>query len=325
MDLTGMPTILDLAKMRGNDEQVGLIEESIMVNPEMRIFPARQIAGTAYKTLIRTGYPVAHFRGANEGVPRSKSTFENRLVECFILDTQIAADKAIADAWEPGGFAAYRMIEAQGVMEAVMRRVARQIYYGNSVIAANAGLGHVKGFPGLIDAYDTDKHEINAGGSTALTSVWAVKLGIKDVHLIAGGNSTLDILPEWRVQSVQVEQNEAFTAYVNSLMGWLGMQVGATHSIVRIKNVGTDANKGMTDSLGAQAIEMFPSGIVPDYFIMNRRSRRQLRESRQAVAVTGGQQPNSVPTPTDIDGIPIIVTDALANSEGDLVGAELEE
>lgn len=316
--MTGMPTLLDLAKQKGNDVQVGLIEESIQVNPELQLFPARTISGTSYKTLVRTGYPTAQFRNANEGVPRSKSTFENRTVECYIVDSQIAADKAIADAWEPGGAAAYQMIEAQGVTEATMRLLAKQFYYGNSAAAIAAGLGSAKGYPGFLDCYDETDHEVDATGTTALTSVWAVKLGIKDVHVITGGNTTLDILPEWRVQSLQVEDNTAFTAYVNSLMGWIGLQVGSLHSLVRIKKIGTDTGKGMTDALGQSAIEKFPSGVLPDYFIMNRRSRRQLHTSRTAIAATGGILPQSVPLPTDIEGIPIIVTDALSNAEGSL-------
>lgn len=312
-----MPTLLDLAKQRGNDVQVGLIEESILVMPEMRLFPMRQISGVAYKTLIRTGYPTAQFRSANEGVPRSKSTFENRTVECYIIDSQIAADKAVADAWEPGGFSAYQMIESVGVLEAVMRRVARSIYYGNAADAVTAGLGDAKGFPGFIQAYDAAAHEVDAGGSTALTSVWAVRLGIKDVHLIAGANQLPNILPEWRIQTVMLEDNAAMTAYVNSLMGWIGMQVGSVYSLVRIKKIGTDTGKGMTDSLGQQAIELFPSGVMPDFFIMNRRSRRQLHNSRTP---TGNNPltPNQVPTPTEIEGVPLIITDAISNAEGTL-------
>lgn len=315
MDLTGMPTILDLTKTRGNDQQVGLIEESIMVNPEMRIFPMRTISGTAYKTLIRTGYPTAQFRSANEGVPRSKSTFENRVVECFILDSQIAADKMIADAWEPGGAAAYQLIEAQGVMEAQMRRVARSIYYGNSQVAVTGGLGDAKGFPGFIDAYDMTNFEVDATDNTACTSVWAIKLGLKDIHMIGGGNNTIDILPEWRIQSVQVETNAQFTAYVNALTGWLGMQVGSVHSMVRCKNIGTTALKGMTDTLGATMLEKFPTGIMPDYFVMNRRSRRQLWQARVNQAVGSGFTANSVPLPTDIEGVPLLITDAIVNNE----------
>lgn len=317
--MTGMPTILDLTKQRGNDLTVGLIEESILVNPEIRLFPARGIKGTSYKTLIRTGYPTAAFRNVNEGSARGKSSFENRLVECFIIDSQVAADKALADVWEPDGAAGYQMIEAAGVLEAVHRRTAKSIYYGNSAASVTAGLGDAKGFPGFIDAYDnTAAHEVDATGSTALTSVWAVKLGIKDVHLITGGDTVLDLLPEWRIETVYDASNNPFTAYANSLMGWLGMQVGSVNSLVRIKKIGTDTNKGMTDALGQAALELFPSGVSPDYFLMNRRSRRQLHQSRVAVSTGQGINANNVPLPTEIEGIPIVLTDALSNAEGTL-------
>lgn len=312
----GMPTLLDLAKQRGNDVQVGLIEESIQVNPEWRVLPGREISGTAYKTLVRTGFPTAQFRLPNEGVPRSKSTFENRTVECYLADSQVAADKAIADAWEPGGVAAYQMIEAQGIFESIMRLIGKQVYYGNSAAAVQAGLGHSKGFPGFIDAYDPVTMEVDATGTTAKTSVWGVRVGLKDVHLIGGGNNSLSLtMPEWRVQTAYDSNNNAFTAYMNSVMGWIGMQVGSIYSLVRIKNIGTDEGKGMTDGLAALADEKYPAGLRPDFYFMNRRSRRQLRESRQVIAVAAGMQADSVPMPTDLDGIPIIVTDSISNAE----------
>ncbi len=320
--MTGMPTILDLAKARGNDLTVGLIEESIKVNPEVGVFPARTISGTSYKTLVRTSYPTASFRNANEGVARSRSQFENRMTECFIIDSQIAADKAIADAWEPGGAPAYQMIEAGGVVEATHRRVAGSVYYGNSAAAVTAGLGDAKGFPGFIDAYDTSAHEIDALGTANKTSVWAVKLGIKDVHFILGRNTILDLLPEWRIQSLADANNNLFTAYVNSLMGWCGMQVGSVHSLVRAKNVGSDVQSdythGMTDKIGQAMLELFPTGVFPDFFIMNRRSRRQLTQSRQPLATGALPQNVIVPLATEIEGVPILITDALSNAEGSL-------
>lgn len=316
--MTGMPTLLDLAKQRNNDLVVGLIEESILVNPEIRVFPARTIKSTSYKTLVRTAYPTAAFRSANEGSTRSKSLFENRLVEAFIIDSQVACDKALADVWEPGGAAAYQAIEAGGVVEAVHRRVAKSIYYGNSQASVTAGFGDSKGFPGFIDAYDVAGHQVDATDTVAVTSVWAVKLGIRDIHLIEAGDTSLDLMPDWRIDTVYDANNNPFTAYVNSLMGWVGMQVGSVNSIVRIKNIGTTAGKGMTDALGQAAIELFPSGVAPDFFVMNRRSRRQLTQSRQPFA-TGAQPQNViVPLAADIEGIPLLITDAIQNGEGSL-------
>lgn len=319
--IAGMPTILDLAKQRGTDQVVGLIEESILVSPEIRTFPARTISGTSYKTLVRVGYPTAAFRSGNEGSPRSKSQFENRMVECYIIDTQIGADKAIADAWEPGGAAAYQMIEALGVVEATHRRVGKSTYYGNGAVSVAAGLGDKKGFPGFVDCYDNTAHEIDVAGTTAKTSCWAVKLGIKDVHFIVGRNTVLDLLPDWRIQTIDDDAGNPFTAYVNALMGWIGLQVGSTHSLVRAKNIGTDAGTGtygtygMTDKVGQAMLELFPTGIFPDFFIMNRRSRRQLTQSRQPLA-TGALPTNViVPLATEIEGVPILITDQLSNAE----------
>lgn len=311
----GMPTMLDLAKQKDNDPVVGMIEENIAVMPEFGLFPSRQISKTSYRTLIRTGYPTAAFRNANQGANRSKSAFENRLTECFIIDTPVACDKQVADAWEPGGASEYQTIEAEGILVATSRRVATQIYYGNSAVSVAAGLGDAKGFPGLVDAYDASGHSVNAGGSTALTSVWAIKLGIKDVHLVFGGGSVLTMLPNWRIETAYDASNKPYTAYMNNLAGWIGLNVSTILTVVRIYNIGTDANKGMTDALGQQAIELFPSGVYPDYFIMNRRSRRQLKNSRVAVATGQGVTANSVPLPTDIEGVPLLITDALSNAE----------
>jgi hypothetical protein len=50
---------------------------------------------------------------------------------------------------------------------------------------------------------------------------------------------------------------------------------------------------------------------------MNRRSRRQLHGSR-IPTVNNPLNANQVPLPTDIEGIPILITDAISNNEGTL-------
>lgn len=294
-------TLLDLAKNQGNDLVIGLIEESIKTQPEFRLFPARTISGTSYKTVIRKSLPTAQFRNANEGVTRTKSEYEQKTVETFIVDLQIACDKAIADAWE-GGRETYFAREALGVMESAMRLVGSQVYYGVS--------NDAKGFPGLKAIVDSSM-EVDAGGSTAKTSVWAVKYGLQDVQFQFGNNTSLELLPEWRIETVLDSNNKPYTAYVNNLTGWIGLQVVNKNSIARIKNVGTDSGKGMTDSLAHDLLDSFPSGVVPDAIFMSRRSRTQLRKSRTATNPSG--QPPSMPT--DIDGVPIIVTDSITNAE----------
>ena len=106
-------TLLDIAKANGSDAAVGLIEEVLNAFPEVQLGAARTIKGLSYKTLVRTALPTASFRSANEGTPPTKSTSENRVVECFILNPRWECDKAVADAYEDGA-SAYIAMEADG-------------------------------------------------------------------------------------------------------------------------------------------------------------------------------------------------------------------
>jgi tRNA/rRNA methyltransferase len=64
----------------------------------------------------RSSYPGVGFRTANEGSTPSKSEFENKLVECFILSGAIQADVAVANAYEDGA-EAWKDLESVGVMK----------------------------------------------------------------------------------------------------------------------------------------------------------------------------------------------------------------
>src|SRR4051812_42396796 len=91
-------TMLDIAKINGNDAAVGLIEENLNVAPEALMFPAKTIAGVSYSTLIRTALPSTQFRKVNVGVEPTKSRYTKKLVECFYIDGQMEMDVAAAQA-----------------------------------------------------------------------------------------------------------------------------------------------------------------------------------------------------------------------------------
>lgn len=308
-------TLLDIAKQQGADAVAGLIEESQQAHPEISgivgngiqvpgVGYARTIRSTQYKTLVRTGFPTAAFRKANQGVASAKSTFENRLVETFILNPRFEADKAVADAHEDG-WQAYLALEASGQMEASMRTLGKQFYYG--IGTGGDSLGH----PGLIQGYDATNMVVDAGGTTASTgsSVWLVKWGPQDVAWVYGMNGGLS-LDEPRLADLSDGTNQ-FTGYVQELMMYPGVQVGSINSIVRIKKLTADDGKGLTDALIYSAMEKFPAGVVPDVMFMTRRSRGQLRVSRTATNATGAP----APLPDSVEGVPIAVTDSILNTE----------
>lgn len=309
-------TLLDIAKLNGSDAVVGLIEENIRYSPEAEIFPFRTIRGTSYKTSIRTGLPTTGFRSANEGQTPSASTFDQRIIEAFIFSGQIEADKAVADAYESGA-AAWQAIEASGVMKSSMRDIGSQIWYGT--------VHGAKGFPGLKQAtpFGTstlagDALVIDAEGNTGTTqsSVYAVKFGLQDVTMIGGNNTAFDLSP-FRVQTVSDSAGKRFDAYVAGLTAWLGLQVGNENSVRRIANL--TVAKPLTDALLGKMLATFPVGHMPDAIFMNRRSRSQLQASRTVTLNGQGKvrpdQEAQAPLPTSYDGVPIITTDSILNTE----------
>lgn len=307
-------TLLDIAKMNKSDAIVGLIDETTKAHPELREINSRTIRGISYKTLVRValGRTTGSFRDANQGTAPIKSTYENRLVETYILEARTRTDKAVADSHEDGAAAAIAL-EAEGVMEGEMQGLAAQFYYGTG-----AG-GNSAGFPGLIQAYDATNMVVDAGGTTANTgsSVWLVREGPKDVTWAWGLNGQITASP-LRIESV-VDASDAskyYDAYVQTFYGRPGLQVGSTRSVCRIKKLTADSGKGLTDALINQALAKFPAGLGPNVIFMSRRSAQQLQGSRTATSPTGQPAPwvNFI---LGMDGrqIPIHVTEAISDTE----------
>ena len=102
-----------------------------------------------------------------------------------------------------------------------------------------------------------------------------------------------------------------YPAYYTPASVWLGLQMGGAYSVGRIANLTEDSGKGLTDDLIADLLSQFPAGRQPSVLCMSRRSLKQLQISRTATNATGAP----APFPTEAFGVPIIVTDALINTE----------
>jgi hypothetical protein len=287
---------------------VGLIEEATLATPEIARLEVKPIAGLNYYTKVRKTLPVAAFRNANEGQAAIKSTYENRLVETFILNPRWEADRAVADRAEEG-VGQYLADEALGVLQAAYIRAARSIYYGN---VSGDYQADAAGFPGFINAYDSAAMEVDAGGTTADTgsSVWAIREGRRDVSMVMGQNGMMN-MEDPRIETLLDDNSNPFTGYVQELLSYLGLQVGSVDSVGRIKKLTEDSGKGLTDALLSSLLRTFPAGRPPTVIMMTQRSRYQLRDSRTATTTSGAE----ASLPTEFDSIPIIVTDAIDNTE----------
>lgn len=317
---SGYTTLLDIAKANGSDQVTGLIDETTKATPEVRMGSSRTIKGTSFKTWVRTALPGTAFRNANQGANVTKGLYENRLVETFIFNPRWEADVAVADRYEFGA-AAYINYESTGMVEASMQQMGRQFFYGRNTYQVG-GLGpdgtsgtyfggDIKGFPGLIDGYNT-LYEKDAGGTTPNTAsdVWGVKFGNQNVNWIwgNGGSMTMEPLTKQRVLD---NFGKPFTAYCSEMLAYPGLQIGDQRSIVRIKNITTDAGHMLTDQLLYDAQAQLPAAVKIDMWFMSQRSLAQLRDSRTTYNPLG----TPAPIPTDGGGIPIYVTDSIQNNQ----------
>jgi hypothetical protein len=308
-------TLLDIAKLNGSDQVVGLIEENLTYAPELAIFPTRTIKGTSYETTTRDSYPSVGFRNLNAGSTPTKSNFKKARVECFVFGGVIQADAAVAEAYEEGP-AAWEMIEASGVVKQSMIVLGKQIWYGTANDAA--------GFPGIKDV--TPKGGalvLDAAGTTATTasSVYGVKFGTQDVIMPMGQNATL-ALSEFKDQQITFDGGTTWLpGRVADMRAWLGLQVGNVNCVGRICNLTAESGKTLTDAKIAQWLAQFPVGYQPDRLFMNRRSLFHLQTSRTVVINSMGSQkaaPNQEnigPVPTEAFGIPITVTDSILSTD----------
>lgn len=306
----GQPTLLDIAKRNGSDMLVGLIDETIKYIPEIsgktmegttvpNMGAARTIKGQQYKTLVRTALPSVGFRDANSGVTASSSTYENRLVETFILNPRWQCDKAVADTSEDGP-EAFITLEAEAILTAAMQSLGAQFFYGR-----NSG-GDAKGHPGLVDSVQSTYTVDRTGTGSSCGSVYAVKFGPQGVQWVFGENGQLQV-PDVRIETLYDSNSKPYTGYVQDMNVYAGVQVASIYSVGRIKNVTAAAPLRDSDIYSLLA----KMKIVPDVLFMNRTLLEQLRSSRTATNATGAPAPR----PTDVDGIPIAATDSLTMTE----------
>jgi hypothetical protein len=334
-------TLLDVTKRKGNDQVIGLLEDTLTYAPELGAIMGRPIQGTQYKTCHRT-LPTVSFRKANDGSDTVKSNYRQLLKECSIIDAQIQLDKAVADSEASGSgpestIEDLKFNEAQGVVMGTYITVGAQMYYGTTN-DANGFAGIASVTSSLNAAKNTSPVVVGAGGSTASvqSSAYLIWENLQGAHFIFGNNSGFNMMPDWRVQQVLGNNSKPMTAYVNNLQGWIGFAVNHPLSVARIGNINkaTDS-KPLTDAIVAQALSYLPlqmraeynanlNGAGPSKFgpglklLMNGITAYGLQASRtsttdRAGGVDGAQAYAKLPT--ESNGIPIILTDSIVNTE----------
>lgn len=296
--------LLDLCKLNAG-AGFELIDETAKLKPELTVFPVDTLVGTEMELTVLKTLPTVASRKINAGTTAAKGEWENRIYQCATYDVPVDVDRALYDRAKNKGRVLMDM--ASPVLNATLYAICQQIYYGTGADANS--------FPGLLAQTNTGAtHVVDATGSTAKTSAWFFATGRNTVSWLIGndGAGAPAMLDTWRDVDLLDASNKVFPGLRNYVKARPGFRVANQNAVVRIKNIGTDSGKGLTDALMFSALKLMNDlGVEPNAIFMNARSREQLRGSRTATNATGAP----APLPRDFEGIPIHITNAIGIAE----------
>jgi hypothetical protein len=306
--LAGAPTLVDIAAL---DAGIGypIIDETTAHAPEVAQFPIEVITGATIELSVRQDLPTVGFRNANKGRTPVKGEHVTRIFQTQVIEElmQVDIQGVLNASKDPARVLA---AEAAAVTAATLQHIGVQTWYAGTTY----GGADASAPPGVLAQSETGAdHVVDATGSTALTSVWIVELGTEGLHHIYGNDTTLNIGANWMEETVEDSDGKKLRALTNYLSGRVATALKNKNKAVRIKKLGTDSGKGLTDLLLSNALEKVMNlGINPNAIFMNPRSLTQLKNSRTATTTTG----RDAEMPTDYEGIPIYWTRNIKNDEG---------
>jgi len=313
-----LSTLNELIRFNSLDVNPAEITDILNKAPVLRALHAMQSSnGTVHKFNIETTAPVIGFRAVNAGADYTASISTQTSIDLKYIDSKVIEDAAACRAYRFGAEAWMNQRTARQIREALFT-LEKQFFNGTVS-------GSADGFLGLADSANyngaSDALVINAAGTTASTgsSVWFLRSTPDDasVALVGAGDQSLSspninfTVGEIFESVVLGSNSKSMVAMVRDAGGHLGVQIGSKYAVARIANLTEDSGKGLTDTLLARALALFPASDQPTHICMNRRSLRQLQVSRTTYSPTG----MPAPRPTEYEGIPIVVTDAISSTE----------
>ena len=285
--------------------------------PLMQVMFAKAASnGTQHKYVKQTTASASAFRAVNTGLTKTFSQDTQVTDTLLFLDGSFYVDQAVADGYSAGP-EAYIQKELVRTMRQRMFALESQVLTGvNNDASGFVGLQD----DGQLDATSDTMVSVpaNPGAASANTSCYLIRHGDADCAVIMGNKGEI-VVGETIVQAVYDDASAltTYAAYYTPIGGYAGFQIGGAYSAGRIANINCatlTATNAFTDDDIYGALSAFPSGRPPNAIVMNRNALRLLRNSRTAVNVTG----QGAPYPTDIEGIPIISTDAISSAEATL-------
>lgn len=160
-------TLADVAKSK--DKQIGKVAEVLMQeNPMLNDIPYMEMnEGTIHKESIRSGLPTVYYRKANQAIPASKTTIEERTYTASHFESKSQMDEQVAKRGGLDRIAFNRWNQAMGHIQAMGIEHAGLTIYGSPTDSNRKSAGLMDVYSTVNTATDeTAKQVVDAGGTT---------------------------------------------------------------------------------------------------------------------------------------------------------------
>lgn len=179
---TTLLTLADVAKSK--DKQIGQVAEVLLqYNPMLNDIPYKEMnEGTVHKEEIRSALPAVYYRKANQAIPASKTTTEERSFTAAHFESKSQIDEAVAKRGGLDRVAYNRWNQAQGHIQAQAIEHAALTIYGSPVDNNRKCAGLADIYSTLTTSEPTSKQMLDAAGVTSdLTSIYLICWGERSI------------------------------------------------------------------------------------------------------------------------------------------------
>lgn len=267
-------TLADVAKSK--DKRIGGVAEVLVQeNPMLNDIPYMEMnEGTVHKEEIRSNLPSVYYRKANQAIPASKTTTEERTFTAAHFESKSLMDAAVAERGGMDRVAYNRWNQAQGHLQALGLEHASLVIYGSPFSSNTKAAGLFDIYSTLATTEPTYKQVIDGGGSSSdLTSIIRIHWGDRAIFGIypkgtQAGLKRIDRSPGGKlVQIPGTDQNAAsgnYWGYEEDFEIDHGLVVKDYRQASRGANIDIDNLKS-----GASAADLIDMMISMHYKIFN--------------------------------------------------------
>lgn len=176
-------TLADVAKSK-NKKIGGVAEVLIQENEMLKDIPYMEMnEGTIHKEDIRSALPAVYYRKANQAIPASKTTVEERTFTAAHFESKSQMDTKVASRGGVENISYNRWNQAQGHIQAHAIEHASLIIYGSPDTSTMKVAGLADVYSSVDEATEETANQVIDGGGTTgdNTSIYLINWGERSI------------------------------------------------------------------------------------------------------------------------------------------------